>query len=338
MPTAAPFGSVFAPTMAVATATDGVYGAGKVVPVEDLRLHPASHALHYCSACFEGLKAHRAVTDGAVRLFRADRHVARMRRSAEILHLPVPPADLLHQMLVDLVRDNLDGVPDQPGSLYLRPTLLGTLPNIGAAASPSPDALLYVLASPVGDYFAGGVRPLRLLVEEDLPRSTPQFGQVKSGANYAMALGPTLAAKADHGVDQVLFAPDGKVTETGAANLVLLDADRVVTPALDGSLLPGVTRDSILELARDSGREVVETTMDLDDLRAWAADGGEAALSGTAAVLAPVGELVWADGGRVVFGDGGVGPNVTELRDALTSLHRGEADDRHGWLEVVGVT
>lgn len=335
MSTAPAFGSVFAPTMAVATATDGVFGAGKVVPLEDLQLHPAAHVLHYCSACFEGLKAHRAVTDGSVRLFRADRHVQRMRRSAQVLHLPVPPADLLHQMLVDVVRDNLEEVPDQPGSLYLRPTLIGTLPNIGAAAHPSPEALLYVLASPVGDYFAGGVRPLRLLVEEDLPRSTPQFGQVKSGANYAMALGPTLAAKAEHGVDQVLFAPGGKVTETGAANLVLLDGDRVITPELDGSLLPGVTRDSILALAADSGRSVDEVAMTIDDVRAWAEAGGEAALSGTAAVLAPVGELVWADGEVVAFHGGGVGPNVTGLRDALTALHRGEADDTHGWLETV---
>lgn len=335
MSTDAPFGSVFAPTMAIATASGGVFGAGKVVPVEDIALHPASHVLHYGSACFEGLKAHKAVDGGAVRMFRADRHVQRMRESAELLHLPVPPADLLHGMLVDLVRDNLDQVPDQPGSLYLRPTLIGTLENIGAAAAPSSEALLYVLASPVGDYFAGGVRPLTLLVEQDLPRSTPQFGRVKSGANYVMALGPTLAAKEAHGVDQVLFAAGGRITETGAANLLLIDDDRVVTPELDGALLHGVTRDSILELARDSGRTVEERAVHVDELRSWAAAGGEAALSGTAAVLAPVGRLVWADGDEVTFGDGGVGGNVLELREALTALHRGETDDTHGWLETV---
>lgn len=329
------FGSVFAPTMSVARAGDGEFGASEVVPVEDLRLHPAAHVLHYCSACFEGLKAHRG-TDGTVRIFRGHRHVERMRQSATILNLPVPPAELLHGMLHEIVAANLDLVPEQPGSLYLRPTLIGTLPNIGAAASPSTEALLYVLPSPVGDYFAGGVRPLALLVEEDLPRSTPQFGQVKSGANYAMALGPTLRAKADHGVDQVLFAPDGKVTETGAANLVLLDDEQVLTPELDGSLLPGVTRDSILQLARDSGRKVEEAQLTMDDVVAWARDGGEAALSGTAAVLAPVGRLLWADGREVVFGDGGVGANVLELRDALTALHRGESEDVHGWLETVG--
>ena len=336
MSSAAPaFGTVFAPTMAVATTVDGAFGAAKLVETDDLRLHPAAHVLHYGSACFEGLKAHRG-EDGTVRVFRAERHVERMRRSAELLHLPVPPADLLHGMLLDVVRDNLELVPDPPGSLYLRPALLGTLANIGAAAAPSSEALLYVLASPVGDYFAGGLRPLRLLVQEDLPRTTPQFGQVKSGANYAMALGPTLRAKADHGVDQVLFAPEGKVTETGAANLLLLDEDRVVTPELDGSLLPGVTRDSILQLARDSGRTVEERQLTLDDVVAWAEAGGEAALSGTAAVLAPVGELVWEDGRTVSFAGGEVGPTVVELRDALTSVHRGTAEDVHGWLEAVG--
>lgn len=329
------FGSVFAPTMAVARATDGEFGEAEVVPVQDVRLHPAAHVLHYCSACFEGLKAHRG-SDDVVRIFRGARHVERMRQSATVLRLPVPPTELLHGMLRTIVAANLDQVPEQPGSLYLRPTLIGTLPNIGAAASPSTEALLYVLPSPVGDYFAGGVRPLSLLVEQDLPRSTPQFGQVKSGANYAMALGPTLDAKADHGVDQVLFAPDGKVTETGAANLLLINDEQVVTPQLDGSLLPGVTRDSILQLARDSGRKVEEVQMTIEEVVAWAEDGGEAALSGTAAVLAPVGTLLWADGRSVTFNDGEVGDNVLELRDALTALHRGEAEDTHDWLEEVG--
>jgi branched-chain amino acid aminotransferase len=331
---APPFGTVFAPTMAVATAVDGIFGAAKITDVEPIPLHPAAHVLHYGSACFEGLKAHRG-DDGVVRVFRLDRHAQRMQRSAELLHLPVPPEDLLTGMIVDVVRANLDLVPAAPGSLYLRPALVGTLENIGAAAAPSTSALLYVLPSPVGDYFKGGVRPLRLLVQEDLPRTTPQFGQVKSGANYAMALGPTLAAKAEHGVDQVLFAPDRRVTETGAANLLLLDAERVVTPELDGSLLPGVTRDSILQLARDSGRAVEERPLDLDDVIAWAEAGGEAALSGTAAVLAPVGELLWPDGRTVAFAGGEVGPNVLELRDALTSIHRGVSPDAHGWLTTV---
>lgn len=330
---AAPFGTVFAQTMAVASAVDGVFGAAKLGDVEPIPLHPAAHVLHYGSACFEGMKAHRG-DDGVVRIFRLDRHVERMRRSAALLHLPVPPADLLAGMITDVVRANLAEVPDTPGSLYLRPALIGTLENIGAAAAPSSSALLYVLPSPVGDYFAGGVRPLQLLVQEDLPRTTPQFGQVKTGANYAMALGPTLAAKAEHGVDQVLFAPDRKVTETGAANLLLIDGERIITPELDGSLLPGVTRDSILQLARDSGRSVEERQMTLDDVIAWADGGGEAALSGTAAVLAPVGRLLWPDGATVTFGDGGVGDNVLALRDALTAVHRG-GDDPHGWCTVV---
>lgn len=328
------FGTRFADTMAVARTVDGAFGAAKVVPLEDIGFHPAAHVLHYGSACFEGLKAHRG-DDGVVRVFRAARHAERMQASARLLHLPVPDGDLLLGMLRDLVTEHVDLVPDPPGSLYLRPVLVGTMPNIGAAAAPSDEALLYVIASPVGDYFEGGLRPLRLLVETEIPRTTPQFGRVKTGANYAMALGPTLAAKAELGVDQILFATGGTVTETGAANMLLLDDTTVVTPALDQPLLHGVTRDSILTLARDRGLDVQERLLDVDELVAWAERGGEAALSGTAAVLAPVGSMVFRDGREVTFGDGGVGDGVVALRDALTSIQRGAAEDRHGWTEAI---
>jgi branched-chain amino acid aminotransferase len=270
-----------------------------------------------------------------VRLFRPDRHVTRMQRTAELLHLPVPDTELLHGMIVDTVRANLDEVPEQPGSLYVRPLLFGTEPNIGAAAAPSATATLIVMNSPVGDYFAGGVRPLKLLVETVLPRTTPQFGEAKSGANYVMALGPTLRAKAALGVDQVLFAPNGSVQETGAANFLLLDDERVVTKALDSSFLHGVTRDSILTLARDLGYEVDERDhLSIEEVLAWGERGGEAALSGTAAVLAGVGTLVH-DGVEHSVHGGELGPNTLRLREALTAVHAGTAEDAHGWLEVV---
>jgi branched-chain amino acid aminotransferase len=286
---------------------------------------------HYGSACFEGLKAHRSV-DGAVRIFRLDRHVERMQKSAQLLHLPVPHADMLSSMVIDAVRANRSQVPAAPGSLYLRPTLIGTEPNIGAAAVPSREALLFVLTSPVGDYFAGGVRPLRLLVETKQPRTTPQFGMVKSGANYVMALGITMRARGDLGVDQVLFAPDGQIQETGAANFMLIDSERIVTPALTESFLHGVTRDSVLRLALDLGYEVEEQAIDIDDILEWSnREGAEAALSGTAAVLASVGTLV-VDGADIPVGDGSVGPNTLRLRKALTDLHVGEASDVYGWL------
>ncbi len=324
------FGTVPAPVMVVAEAVGGVFGPAREEPVGPLSLHPFAHALHYGSTCFEGLKAHRG-TDGMVRLFRLDRHVARLRRTAGLLHLPVPPADLLADAIRQATAANLEVVPEVPGALYLRPLLLGTDPNIGAAASPSRGALLVILASPVGDYFAGGDRALTLKVETELPRTTPSFGEAKAGANYVLALGATLQARAEHGADQVLFAPGGDVQETGAANFLLLDEDRVVTRHLDGSFLHGVTRDSVLTLARDAGLMVEERPVHLEEVLAWR---GEAALAGTAAVLAGVGTLVHA-GGRHELRDGGVGPTTRRLRDALLAVQRAEADDVHGWTEPV---
>jgi branched-chain amino acid aminotransferase len=332
-PPTAPFGTLFTATMSQVSYANGEWGVPVLGPVAPLSLHPATHVLHYGSACFEGLKAHRGV-DGSVRIFRASAHAARMRGSADVLCLPAPPEGMLLQMLHDVTAACRDDVPVAPGSLYLRPTLIGTEPNIGAAASPSSTALLYVLASPVGDYFSGGVRPLAISIETDQPRTTPQFGMVKSGANYVMALRPTLEAKKKLGVDQVLFAPGGVVQETGASNFLLIDADRIVTPALTASFLHGVTRDSLLVLARDLGYAVDERDVTVDEVVNWARrPGAEAALAGTAAVLSPVGRLVHR-GESINVGDGGIGINTMRLRTALTELHIGVADDPYGWLTV----
>jgi len=331
MATSAPFGTVFAQNMALARWSEGVWATPTVGPIEPFSFHPGAHVFHYGSACFEGLKAHRGL-DGVVRIFRLDAHVPRMRSSADVLMLPSPPAELLRQMVIDVVRANLSEVPEAPGSLYLRPTLIGTEVNIGAAAHPSHEAVLFVLASPVGDYFAGGSRPLSIAIETEQPRTTPQFGKVKSGANYAMALGLTMHARDELGIDQVLFAPGGVVQETGASNFMLLDADRVITPELNDSFLHGVTRDSVLRIAADLGYEVEERTVTVDEVLAWAGrPDAEAALSGTAAVMSSVGELVY-QGRRLVVGDGGIGKHATLLRQALTDLHVGIRPDSYGWM------
>ena len=325
------FGSEFAPKMTVSRFGDGAYSDAEVVDVAPLQLSPAAHALHYGSSCFEGMKAHKGA-DGTVRMFRLDAHVARMRRSAEKLFLPVPDTDLLAGMITEAVRVNLSEVPDPPGALYLRPVLLGTEPNIGAAARPSSMSLLYVLASPVGDYFDSS-RTLTVAVETDLPRTTPQFGEIKTGANYAMALGVTRRHAAEHGADQVLFAPGGEIQETGAANFLMIDGDTVVTRALDTSFLHGITRDSVLQLARSRGLAVEERDLTVDEL-AGKADTCEAVLSGTAAVLAPIGTLV-IDGKPVTVRDGKIGPRTADLREALLAIPRGEAEDAFGWTTPV---
>lgn len=328
-----PFGTEFAGVMSVATWA-GSWSDPETRPVEPFSFHPATHVLHYGSACFEGLKAHRG-TDGKVRVFRADRHSERMATSAGILRLPQPPVDMLKGMIMSVAAANVDEVPVSPGSLYLRPTLVGTEENIGAAAVPSKTALLYVLASPVGDYFRGGIRPLKVAVEQEQPRSTPRFGMVKSGANYVMALGITMDLRDRYGIDQVLFAPGGDVQETGASNFLLIDSDRIVTPELTESFLHGVTRDSILQLGRDMGYEVEERALTVDDVVEWAGrPEAEAALSGTAAVLSSVGSLV-VDGEEIPVGSGDVGEQTLKLRSALKDIHVGEAEDRHGWLTPV---
>jgi branched-chain amino acid aminotransferase len=329
-----PFGTVFCDWMTTAGSQDGIYEySGDVEEYGDFSLSPAAHALHYGSTIFEGLKAHWQV-DSSLAIFRLDDHVARMRQSAAQLRLPIPDSSTLRQMIVDAVEANVAEVPSAPGSLYIRPTIIGTEANIGAAATPSGEALLFVVNCPVGDYFKGGVRPLTLLVEEEIPRTTPQFGMVKSGANYAMALAPTLdAMDRNSAVDQILFATGGDITETGAANFFLADNDRVVTRQLDTSFLHGVTRASVISLAQDLGYDVEERPIELNELTEWA-NRGEAFLSGTAAVLSPVGTILRSDE-NIVFGDGQPGPNTLRLRESLVAIQSGRSEDKHGWRTTV---
>jgi branched-chain amino acid aminotransferase len=328
----APFGAVFTQKMALCRWDGEKFEKPRLEPVGPLPIHPAAHVLHYSSSVFEGLKAHHGV-NGGIRLFRLDRHIERMQDSARLLYLPPPDRALLERMIIDVVEAARGEIPEPPGSLYLRPTLIGTEANVGAAAAPSKEALLYVLASPVGDYFAGGIRPLKVVVEEHRPRSTPTFGMAKTGANYASALGLIMEAKHTHAADQVLFAPGGDVQETGAANFILLDDHRVLTKPLDPSFLPGVTRDSVLIIARDLGYEVIEEDYTIDDMLKFT-EHGEAALSGTAAVLAGIGTIL-QDGTEYRVGSGEVGPNTLRLRSALTALQTGSAPDPHGWIREV---
>lgn len=327
--TAAPFGTVLCEHMTVAHFTGGVWTEAETRPVEPLSIHPAAHVLHYSSTCFEGFKAFR-MPDDDIRIFRLHRHLERLRRSAELLCLPVPPVELMAAMVRRVVELSRERIPAPPGALYLRPVLIGTEANIGAAGAASSDAMLYVLASPVGNYFANGDRPLKILIADKEMRSTPGFGQAKTGGNYAAALRHVVDGKASYGTDQVLFCPDGDVQETGASNFFLLDDDRILTKPLDSSFLHGVTRDSVLTLAGDLGYEVIERNFTVDELKAWIRVG-EAALSGTAAVLAGVGGFVH-DGVEHKVANGDVGPNTRRLRQALTAIQTGTADDKFGWL------
>jgi branched-chain amino acid aminotransferase len=318
--------------MAVATYQGGRWNPSEIKPVAPIELSPAAHVLHYASTCFEGFKAFRRA-DGSVHVFRMDRHIQRMQQSARQLVLPEPDAAQLADMVRAVINRCRDAVPEAPGALYLRPIIFGTTANIGAAATPAAEASLIVLASPVWDYFAGGAKPLRILVDDENTRSAAQMGMVKTGGNYAAALGPTLSARAKYQADQVLFCPGGQVQETGAANFVLIRDGELLTRSLDSTFLHGVTRDSLLTLGRDLGYKVSERTFDVKEMLEWVKTG-EAALSGTAAVLAGVGTLIYrGTEHRVASGD--VGPLTRALRAQLIAVQQGDAPDRHGWLERV---
>jgi len=326
------FGTLLTSHMAVATYQDGRWSPSEIKPVAPIELSPAAHVLHYASTCFEGFKAFRRA-DGSIHLFRMDRHIQRLEQSARQLVLPVPDAVQVADLVRSVVARCRDAVPEAPGALYLRPILFGTTANIGAAATPTSEASLIVLASPVWDYFAGGMKPLRILVDDENTRSAAQMGMVKTGGNYAAALGPTLRARALHQVDQVLFCPGGQVQETGAANFVLIREGELLTRSLDTTFLHGVTRESLLTLGRDLGYKVVERPFDVGEMLGWVKNG-EAALSGTAAVLAGVGTLIYrGTEHRVANGD--VGPLTRALRAQLVAIQQGEAEDRHGWLQPV---
>ena len=330
---AAPFGTVFADKMAITYFRDGAWSDVEMRPVEPLALHPSAHVLHYSSSCFEGLKAYRwSEGSNSIQLFRLDRHIERLQQSADIMCLPCPDAEVLDNMIRHTVSANSEFVPQPPGALYIRPTLFGTELNVGAAGTPSSQAMLYILTSPVGAYFKGGERTLRILIEDQGMRSTPGFGMVKAGANYASALRHVMKARAEHHADQVLFCPQGDVQETGASNFLLLNDTTVVTKPLNDEYLHGVTRDSVLRLAAHLGYEVIERDLNVQDVLDWAASAtGEAALSGTAAVLASVGTFIY-QGKDYQVGNGEVGKHTVRLRNALTEIQYGEASDEFGWL------
>ena len=320
------FGSVFHAQMPVLAYREGKWQAAEWQSSQDLTLAPGAHALHYGSECFEGLKAFRQA-DGKIVLFRPTANIARMQQSADILHLPRPETQAYLDALVELVKRAADEIPDAPAALYLRPTLIGTDPVIGKAGSPSETALLYILASPVGDYFKVG-SPVKILVETEHIRCAPHMGRVKCGGNYASAMHWVLKAKAEYGANQVLFCPNGDVQETGASNFILINDDEIITKPLTDEFLHGVTRDSVLTVAKDLGYTVSERNFTVNELKAAVENGAEAILTGTAAVISPVTSFV-IDGKEIEVKSQERG---YAIRKAITDIQYGLAEDKHGWL------
>lgn len=322
------FGTRFFKEMTVTRFENGAWSETAFVPSDKLELHPATHALHYASTCFEGLKAFKNDA-GEIFVFRLDDHIKRLQNSARALYLPVPETEQARAMILDLLKKYRDDVPVFPGVAYIRPTLIGLDPSIGRAAAPSESALFYILISPVGDYFTPG-SPMRVYLNTHDLRCAPHFGQVKSGGNYASALSLVMDAAKKYQAQQVIFAPNGDVQETAATNCLLIDDNTVITKGLTPAFLPGITRDSLLKLAKHMGYEVIERDIDAEELLAWA-QKGEVALSGTAAVLMPVTEIVYANETHAVHG-GATAPNSQKLRKALNDIQCGKAEDVFGWV------
>jgi len=329
----AEFGQAFTSQMVVSNFQNDQWSAAEVQPLAPLSFHPGTHVLHYSSTCFEGLKAYRW-EDGSIHLFRYADNIRRLRNSAVSLCLPAPSFELIEEAIMSAVKAVVEEIPDLPGALYIRPTLIGTELNIGAAGSGSEEAMFYVITSPVGDYFEGGVRPLKLLVDDENMRSTPKFGQVKTGGNYAASLASVTQAREEHGADQVLFCPGGQVQETGAANFILIKDKSIITKRTDGSILPGITRDCILKLAESKGYEVKELDFTVQELLQWLPES-EAFLSGTAAVLSPIGSMIYK-GVEYQVGDGQSGKKSMQVKSLLTGIQTGQKQDEYGWTSQVG--
>ena len=309
----------------------------RIVPFGPLLMNPAAMVLHYGQEVFDGHKAYRG-PKGEVALFRPMDNIKRLSRSAKRMCIPPFPEDLVHQGMVKLIQVDRDWTPSSPGtSLYVRPNIIGTEPFLGVR--PAEELLLYIILSPVGAYYPEGFAPVSILVEEDYVRAAPGgIGEAKTAANYAAGLKAQVEAHGK-GYTQVLWldAVERKyIEEVGTMNIVFKFKDELVTPPLGGTILPGITRDSILTMARDMGLPVNERQVAIEEVidKAKSGDLEEVFGVGTAAVVSPVGRLGYR-GEDLTINGGQAGPLAQELFQKLTDLQYGQGPDPYGWREVV---
>lgn len=332
------FGKIFTDHMFIMdfSREEGWHDA-RIVPFANLSLHPASTVLHYGSEIFEGLKAYRRA-DGTVQLFRPIENIRRMNNSAERLCLPQIPEDVAMEVLMAFVNCEKDWTPSAPGtSLYLRPFMFGNDESLGVHAVHN--ATFVIIASPVGSYYKEGINPVRIMIEdEDVRAVRGGTGYAKCGGNYAASNRAGERAE-KKGYSQVLWL-DGVerkyIEEVGAMNVMFKIAGEVVTPMLSGSILPGITRKSIIELLRSEGVKVSERLLSIDELEEAMENGTleEAWGCGTAAVVSPIGELCYKDVKYPVNG-GKIGTLTQHLYDTLTGIQWGKCEDKLGWTVEV---
>jgi len=336
------FGRHFTDHMVSATWTEGRgWHDAQLVPYGPIELDPATMALHYGQEIFEGLKAYRRV-DGSIATFRPEMNAQRFNRSARRLAMPELPESLFVEALEALVSQDRAWVPNHPEmSLYLRPFMFST--EVGLGVKPASSYLFLLIASPAGAYFSGGVQPVLVWLSREYVRAAPGgTGEAKCAGNYAASLIAQAQASAE-GCDQVVWLDAVErrwVEEMGGMNLYFVygsgsDA-RLVTPELTGALLPGITRDSLITVARDLGIPAEQARISVDEWREGTLDGSltEVFACGTAAVITPVGEVKSSDGGWAV-GDGSPGPLTLQLREHLLDLQHGRREDDHAWMHAL---
>ena len=305
----------------------------QIVPYGEISLSPAASVLHYGQEIFEGLKAYRGA-DGTCYLFRPDMNAKRSNASAKRLCMPELPEEDFLQALHALVQVDQDWIPSAEGtSLYIRPFMIATDPLLGASTS-----LQYkfmIILSPSGAYYASGLKPVGIWIEDDYVRAVKGgMGFAKTGGNYAASMAAQEKAH-DDGYSQVLWL-DGVerkyIEEVGAMNIFFKINGKIVTPMLNGSILPGITRDSVLQVCRSWGLPVEERRISVDELLEAQKNGTleECFGSGTAAVISPVGKLRYKDD-VMIIGDGNIGEYSQKLYDTITGIQRGILADEFGW-------
>ena len=332
------FGHIFTDHMFVMNYTEGKgWHDPRIVPYGEISIEPSAMVFHYGQSMFEGMKAYRG-KDDTIYLFRPDMNAKRANQSNQRLCIPEIPEDMFVEAVKAVVDVDRDWVPSDPGtSLYIRPFVIATDAFLGVA--PSKTYLFMVILSPSGAYYESGLEPVGIWIEDEYVRAVKGgMGFAKTGGNYAASLIAQVKAH-DSGYSQVLWL-DGVerkyIEEVGAMNICFKIAGKVVTPMLNGSILPGITRNSILQVCRDWGYEVEERRISVDELVAAAKDGTleEVFGTGTAAVVSPVNKLRYEDD-VMNIGDSSIGELTQKLYDELTGIQWGEREDTRGWRVTV---
>ena len=309
----------------------------RIEPYAFMKMDPACMVLHYGQAVFEGLKVYRT-DSGSIQLFRPKDNLSRMNRSCQIICIPEFDEEFALEALKELVNLEKDWVPHVPQtSLYIRPTIVAVDPALGLRVSNT--YRFFIILSPVGAYYAEGFNPVKIMVSHDHVRAVKGgIGEAKTPGNYAASLLAGQKAK-ENGYSQVLWL-DGierrYIEEVGAMNIFFVLDDELITPELSGSILPGITRDSVLQLAKMWGLKATERKISIEELMD-AGDSGklqEVFGSGTAAVISPVGKIKWAEK-EITIGSEQIGPLTKRFFKKITAIQYGQAEDPCGWIETV---